>query len=223
VNAHDAWPWLVFAALGAYHGLNPAMGWLFAVALGLQDRSRAAVLRALPPIALGHAASVAGVASLAGLTQVLLPQSAVRVLAAATVLGFGLLRLLRTRHPRWVGMRVGSRDLAAWSFVMSSAHGAGLMLVPVLLWCHPGGGRLAGPLPGVVAASFVTGVARIADPGFLAAAVATHTLGLLVAAGAIAVLVYEKAGLALLRSAWVNLDLVWTLALLATGVATLLL
>lgn len=199
------------------------MGWLFAVALGLQDRSRKAVLRALPPIALGHAASVAGVASLVGITQVILPQSAVRALAAAAVLGFGLLRLLRTRHPRWVGMRVGPRDLAAWSFVMSSAHGAGLMLVPVLLQCHPSGGRPAGVLPGVVSASFVTGVARVAAPGFLAAAVGMHTLGLLVVAGAVAVVVYEKAGLALLRSAWVNLDLVWTLALVAAGVATLLL
>ena len=197
------------------------MGWLFAVALGLQEKSRGAVLRALPPIALGHAASVAGIVALGGITQVVLPPSAMRVLSAAVILGFGVLRVLRVRHPRWVGMRVGSRDLAVWSFVMSSAHGAGLMLVPVLLQCHPGGSR-AGWLPhGPVAASFVAQVTHIGDPGFFVAAVGTHTLGLLVAAGAIAVIVYEKAGLALLRRAWVNLELVWSLALVGAGIATL--
>ena len=217
------WPWLAFAALGAYHGINPGMGWLFAVALGLQDKSRRAVLQALPPIALGHAASIAGIVSLVGITQVILPSSIVRVLSAALVLGFGVLRLLRARHPRWVGMRVGSRDLATWSFIMSSAHGAGLMLVPVLLQCHPGGSHPAGVLHGLVSASFVTRVTPIADPGFLVATVGMHTLGLLVAAGVVAVVVYEKLGVTLLRRAWVNLDLVWSLALLATGITTLLL
>jgi len=215
------WPWLAFAGLGAYHGINPGMGWLFAVALGLQEKSRGAVLRALPPIALGHAASIAGIVALGGITQVVLPPSVMRGLSAAVILGFGLLRILRVRHPRWVGMRVGSRDLAAWSFVMSSAHGAGLMLVPVLLQCHPGGSHVGWLPPGPVAASLVAQVTHIDDPGFFVAAVGTHTLGLLVVAGAIAVIVYEKAGLALLRRAWVNLELVWSLALVGAGIATL--
>ena len=215
-------PWLVLAGLGAYHGLNPGMGWLFAVALGLQDKSRRAVLRALPPIALGHAASVAGVVALVGVTQVILSPATLRILAAAVILSFGTFRLLRARHPRWVGMRVGPRDLAAWSFVMSSAHGAGLMLVPVLLQCHPTISRLASP-HGALFASVSSGIAPIAEPGFLAAAVGMHTLGLLVAAGAVALVVYQWTGLGALRRAWVNLDVVWGAALLAAGIATLIL
>ena len=216
------WPWsfLVFAALGAYHGINPGMGWLFAVALGLQAKRRKAVLQALPPIALGHAASVAGVVSLAAVTQVILPHAMMRGLAAALVLGFGLLRLLRARHPRWVGMRVGARDLAAWSFIMSSAHGAGLMLVPVLLQCNPSRGP-GGQLHRVAATSLVTSFPRIGEPGFLIAAVGIHTVSLLLVAGVAAVIVYEKLGLSLLRTAWVNLDLVWSVALLGAGIATL--
>jgi hypothetical protein len=222
MGAGALWPWLTLAGLGAYHGINPGMGWLFAVALGLQEKSRRAVLRALPPIALGHAASIAGIVALGGITQIVLPPSTMRMLSAAVILGFGLHRVLRARHPRWVGMRVGSRDLAAWSFVMSSAHGAGLMLVPVLLQCHPRGSHFVWPLNGLVSASFVVQVTHI-DPGFFVAAVGTHTLGLLAAAGAIAVTVYEKAGLALLRRAWVNLELVWSLALVGAGIATLIL
>jgi hypothetical protein len=215
------WPWLAFAGLGAYHGINPAMGWLFAVALGLQERTRGAVLRALPPIALGHAASIAGIAALGGITQLVLPPSVVRILSAAVIFGFGLLRVLRTRHPRWVGMRVGFPDLTIWSFVMSSAHGAGLMLLPVLLQCHPAGAHSGWPLVGLVPASYAGRITPIGDPGFLAAAVGTHTLGLLIVAGTIAVIVYEKTGLALLRRAWVNLDLVWSVALAGAGIATL--
>jgi len=215
------WSWLVFAALGAYHGINPGMGWLFAVALGLQDKSRTAVLQALPPIALGHAGSIGGIVSLVAITHTILPQSVLRIVSAVVVFGFGVFRLLRVRHPRWVGMRVSSRDLAAWSFVMSSAHGAGLMLVPVLLQCHLPGTQAAGGLHGVVSTSFAAQVMPIADPGFLVAAVGVHTLGLLFTAGVVAVVVYEKVGLALLRRAWVNIDLVWSLALLAAGVAIL--
>ncbi len=221
MGAGHLWTWLTFAGLGAYHGINPGMGWLFAVALGLQEESRRAVLRALPPIALGHAASIAGIVALWGITQLVLPPSVMRVLSATVILGFGLLRILRARHPRWVGMRVGSRDLVAWSFVMSSAHGAGLMLLPLLLQCHPRDSDLGWQLHGWISPAFVAQVTHIGNLGFFIAAVGTHTLGLLAVAGAIAVIVYEKAGLALLRRAWVNLDLVWSLALAGAGIATL--
>jgi hypothetical protein len=216
------WPWLAFAGFGAYHGINPGMGWLFAVALGLQEKSRRAVLRALPPIALGHAASIAGIVVLAAATQIVLPPLIMRILSAAVIFGFGLLRILRVRHPRWVGMRVGARDLAAWSFVMSSAHGAGLMLLPVLLQCHPAAGPSGSPLHGWPSRSFAPQLTSVGGAGFFVAAVGMHTIALLVVAGAIAVIVYEKAGLALLRRAWVNLDLVWNLALAGAGIATLM-
>lgn len=126
-------------ALGAFHGLNPAMGWLFAVARGLQERSRMAMLWSLPVIAAGHAASVAVVAVAATVTGSLVASRAVAIGGGTILVGFGLWRLLSRRHFRWVGMRISLPQLAAWSFLMSSAHGAGLMLLPVLART-PGGG-----------------------------------------------------------------------------------
>src|SRR5215212_3602574 len=127
-------PWLSLALLGAFHGLNPGMGWLFAVALGLQEGSRAAVVRALGPIAVGHAASVAAVIALLGVVQFLAAPDALRYAAGLGLLMVGVVKLAgRGSHPRWVGMRVTSRELAGWSCLMATAHGAGLMLVPVLL------------------------------------------------------------------------------------------
>src|SRR3712207_4382771 len=131
--AHENWPWLALIVLGAYHGLNPAMGWLFAVGLGLQEGRREAVIRAFWPIALGHAAAVTlVVAALLG-AQVVVPLEVLKYVGAGALIVFGLYKLIRRKHPRWVGMRVGYKDLTAWSFIMASAHGAGLMLVPVLL------------------------------------------------------------------------------------------
>jgi hypothetical protein len=127
------WPWVVLLVLGAFHGLNPGMGWLFAVALGLQERRRATVFRALVPIALGHALSITAVLVVIGGIQVVVPERVVHYVSAAVLGVFGLYRLIRSRHPRWVGMRVDFKDLVLWSFLMASAHGAGLMLVPILL------------------------------------------------------------------------------------------
>jgi len=224
---NGAWPLLAFAALGAYHGINPGMGWLFAVALGLQERSRRAVLLALPPIALGHAASIAAVVALLRMTQTIVPARTVHIAVAAVILAFGTVRLLRLWHPRWVGMRVGARDLTIWSFVMSSAHGAGLMLVPVLLACHPAGLSFAAQFPpaasapAIATASHTSHFPLSSGPGLLLAAVGVHTLSLLLVGGVIAIVVYEKMGVAFLRRAWVNLDLVWTLALIVSGAAAL--
>jgi len=204
-----AWPWLALFALGAFHGINPAMGWLFAVALGLQERRRGAVLAALPPIALGHALSIAAVLALLWIARESLPAWTLKALAAAVLLGFGLYRLVRARHPGWVGMRVGFRDLTAWSFLMASAHGAGLMLVPILLG---GAGGHTGHMHGMEA--FATPLAWLG-------AVAVHSFGHLLVAAALALLVYEKLGLAFLRSAWFNLDLVWGIALVLCGVLIL--
>ena len=112
---------------------TPPMGWLFAVALGLQERSRKAVFNAFPPIALGHAASVALIVGVVILGRTVVPIDALKFVACVVLVGFGIYKLVRSSHPRWVGMRVGFRDLTAWSFLMASAHGAGLMLVPILL------------------------------------------------------------------------------------------
>lgn len=205
------WPWVVLLALGAFHGLNPGMGWLFAVALGLQERRRATVFRALVPIALGHALSIAAVLLVVGGIQVVVPERTVHYVSAAVLGAFGLYRLVRSRHPRWVGMRVDFKDLVLWSFLMASAHGAGLMLVPVLLhwpaqeYSHA---RLMATLSPQVMAN---------APALLMAAVGVHTLSMLLVTAAVAGLVYEKLGLAMLRQAWFNIDVVWALALIVSG------
>ena len=122
--------WVALFFLGCYHGINPGMGWLFAVALGLQERKAAGVFRAVIPIAIGHVISVAIVVGLALWAVTLFPHAIVHRVAAAVLLAFGAYRLLRLRHPRWVGMRVGFWGLAFWGFLMATAHGAGLMLLP---------------------------------------------------------------------------------------------
>ncbi|WP_102128002.1 hypothetical protein [Deinococcus planocerae] len=214
---NDPLAWSALALLGALHGLNPAMGWLFAVALGLQERRRAAVGRALWPIALGHALSVALVVALVILAGAVLDGGVLRLVGAGALLAFGAYKLLRPNtHPRWVGMRVGFRDLTLWSFLMSTAHGAGLMLVPVALRFSAGGGAAhAGHgehLPaGMAASSTLAGLA----------AVGVHTLSMFAVMAAVALAVYQFVGLTVLRRAWVNLDQVWAVALMAAGAVAL--
>lgn len=236
-----AGPWIGLMLLGAYHGINPAMGWLFAVALGLQERSRRRVVGALLPIAAGHALSVALVLALLWGARWLMPEGWVRGLVAAVLIGYGGYHLVRSRHPHWAGMRVGFRDLVFWSFLMATAHGAGLMLAPLLwVWnpaaagghghagypAHdgPGGpGGLGGHEHGhAVLGSLLAGVLGEGAPGvprLLVAAVAVHTLSMLAVAGVVALIVYERLGLRLLQRAWINLDWVWSLALIVSGIA----
>src|SRR5262245_47457220 len=211
----ELWPWLALLGLGAYHGINPGMGWLFAVALGLQEKSRRAVLRAIPPIALGHALSIAAVAGVFVLARATLPERGLRYGAAAILFGFALYKLARSRHPRWVGMRVGFRDLTLWSFLMASAHGAGLMLIPILLGWHATHAEHASH------AGHLSQMTALNGPFQWLAAVVVHTSGHLLVAMLIALVVYEKLGLALLRRAWFNLDLLWMFALMISGVLIL--
>jgi hypothetical protein len=200
------WPWLALAGLGVYHGINPGMGWLFAVSRGLQERSRRAVLSSLVPIALGHELSIVVVVIVVAVTQSLLPPHTVRLLAALLLVAFGVCTLARPRsHPRGFGMRVGVFGLALWSFLMSSAHGAGLMLAPVLL--------------GLPVASQFTDLRQLGATAALAATV--HVTAMATTMGLVAVVVYEKLGLGLLRRSWFNLDLAWSVVLLTTGAVTL--
>ena len=195
--------------LGVYHGINPGMGWLFAVALGMQQQHGGAVARALVPMAIGHAAAIGGVVLAAVLAGSALPLAAIRLLVAAVLIGLGIHRLVAHRHPRWVRMRVGFRDLVTWSFLMASAHGAGLMVLPVLLGSstlHAAGHGHALATTGALAGLVATGV---------------HTIGYLAATGAIAWVVYRWFGLALLRKAWFNVDVAWAAALVITGLVTI--
>jgi hypothetical protein len=202
-------------ALGAVHGLNPGMGWLFAVALGLQERSRRALWRALPPLGLGHAGAIALALGGAAILGQAFPLSGLRWAVAGVLVALGIFRLVRHSHPRG-GLRVGARDLAVWSLLMATAHGAGLMVLPLVL---PGGEAPASHM--THAGMQLAGVVPSLAPGW--SATVLHTLGYLGMTMLLAVLVYERLGVAVLRRAWVNLDLVWAGALVVTGVLTALL
>src|SRR5512134_770799 len=125
--------WQAVGLLGAYHGINPGMGWLFAVALGMQQGSARGVWRALPPIALGHGLAVGAVLAVAAAAQLVVPLDTLKIGVASILIAFGLYRLWRHRHPVYGGMQVGFRDLTIWSFLMASAHGAGFMVLPLVM------------------------------------------------------------------------------------------
>ncbi len=213
LSLSGAWPWVAVAGLGAYHGIDPSMGWLFAVALGLQERRRSKVIAALFPIALGHLASIAAVVgAIAGLRLVLAP-GMLRWLGAGALVAFGVFRFLWPRaHPRWVAMRVSASELMLWSFLMASAHGAGLMLFPVLIGMTPHHHASVG---GLGAASAAISLAQAL------AVVSVHTATMLAVMGAVAIAVYDWLGLAILRSAWINLDTIWAGALVLAGMLSL--
>ena len=205
--------WTMLMALGAFHGINPGMGWLFAVALGMQEHRRGAVLRALLPLGAGHALAVAGAVAIALAVGFVMPLWWLRWPIAAVLIALGALRVFRHRHRRWSGMRVSMAGLTAWSFLMATAHGAGLMVVPVFMGMamSDSGGhahRMHAAGTGAGAALFATGL---------------HAVGYLVVTAAVAILVFEKLGVGILRRAWFNLDLIWSAALVATGALTLLL
>lgn len=209
-----AWPWVAVALLGAYHGVDPSMGWLFAVALGLQEHRRGKVIEALLPIAAGHLLSIALVVAL--VAGAMASESwLLRPLGAATLILFGIFRFVWPRaHPRWVAMRVNARELATWSFLMASAHGAGLMLFPILVDMHSAGLMHQHH---VLAAQTYGSINLVQG----AAVVLLHTGAMLFVMGTVAVVVYEWVGLKILRSAWINLDTLWASALVLAGFISL--
>ena len=209
--------WIALGLLGAFHGLNPGMGWLFAVYRGLQEGQRREVVRSLWPIALGHELAIGvPVALVVGLEAVTAP-AILRTAGAVLMIGFGLFKVLKPRaHPRWVGMRVSRPELAVWSFLMSSAHGAGLMLFPILIGVAPAVDQHAGHAQEIAAAGLSGG-----SLGVAVLALTVHLAAVVLVMGAVALVVYEKLGLAMLRKAWVNLDLIWAGALVVAGAFTL--
>jgi hypothetical protein len=205
------WSWLALALLGAGHGLNPGMGWLFAVALGLQQRKAGAVWRALPPLALGHAVAVMATVVVVTFLGSFIDFAALRWILAAALILFGLDRMFRARHPRFGGMVVGPWDITVWSAVMALAHGAGLMLIPFLL----------DPAATSASTAHVHHGEMLAPPGGAGIPfAAVHTGSYLAVTGLMALLVYRWCGLRFLRTHWVNLDLVWGAVLILTGAAT---
>jgi hypothetical protein len=202
--------WITLFALGAFHGINPAMGWLFAVALGMQERRSNAVWRAMLPLGAGHGLAVAGAVLVAILAGAMVPMNLLRWSVAAILVLFGISHLVRHRHPAWAQMRVGMGRLTLWSFLMASAHGAGLMVVPVFLGMTMAAhGSHAMPAPNPTATALL--------------ATTLHAAGYLLVTAFVAFLVFKKLGVAVLRKAWFNLDLLWGIALAGSGVATALL
>lgn len=231
MEALDTLPWMVLLGLGALHGINPAMGWLFAVALGMQEEERGAVWRALGPMALGHALAIAAAIAAGALVGLVVPLSLLKWIVAGLLVAFGVSQLVRHRHPGGAGMRVGGKELTLWSFLMATAHGAGLMVLPFVLGPTAGGISGAGAMATAAnatatggAGSAATGTGALASlpPEAVVAIAATllHTASYLLVTGVVAAVVYEKLGLRFLRSAWINLDLLWALALIATAAVT---
>jgi hypothetical protein len=208
INA-DAWPWLALVALGLFHGINPAMGWLFAVALGLHRGSQRVVYLSLVPMAIGHAASVAVVAMVVITFGVALDAHALTRSAGVLLLLFAAWHYADGHRRRLrVGMQTGLAGLLLWSFMMASAHGAGLMVVPLL-----------GPICG---AAGPNGAAIGGSASTALAVVALHTGAMFAATAAASAVAYHWVGLAFLRRGWVNFDLLWTIALVVSGAALLL-
>src|SRR5919204_6513838 len=192
--ASASWAMLLF--LGAFHGVNPGMGWLFAVALGMQENRSSAVWRALLPLALGHACAIALAVVVGIVAGIVLPTDVLRWPIAALLIILGIRRLLRHRHPRWGGMRIGLGGLMIWSFLVATAHGAGLMVLPVWLRMSAGAGADGAHLHGTTELT----------SGLVATTV--HSGSYLIVTALIAWVVFAKLGVALLRKAWINLDLI---------------
>lgn len=209
--------WLTIIALGLYHGLNPAMGWPLAVANAMMDRRARSLFATLLPLSGGHLMAMAVVlAPLAWLGWYVQYGRAIRIGAGVALLLLGLFKLVRRRHPRALA-RVAPSRLAWWSFLMATAHGAGLMLAPFML----GLCVATGPSPSAadMGHAAVMNYTAQSSLGMAALVTAVHTLAGFAAATAMAWLVYRHLGLRFLRHAWLNLDLVWGGSLVAAGAA----
>ena len=219
LTAGSGWLWAGVVVIGVYHGLNPAMGWPLAVANGLTEKRGAAVFATWLPLGAGHLLAMALVlVPFTLLAWLAVWGREIRLAAGLLIMLFGVYRLLQRRHPRWL-MRVRPSQLALWSFLMATAHGAALMLVPVLL------GLCAAP-----AAPSVAPPASVWDHASVMALMRTglgtamlvsllHTAAMGVSGLGLAWVVYRYLGLRALRSAWLNLDAVWAVGLIASGAA----
>lgn len=209
-----SWAWSAVLALGAYHGLNPGMGWLFAVSNGMQARRASGVFLALPPIALGHLLAMAAALLPFALVSLYVERlDAIRTVAGLLLVIFGVYKLLSQRHPRFL-VRIGPSHLVLWSFLMATAHGAGLMLVPVALGLGADAHAVHGGHQGLPGGAIGT----LAYPLI---ATTLHTSAMMFTGGLIAWVVYRHVGLGLLSRGWVNLDLLWALLLIIVGTSTL--
>jgi hypothetical protein len=211
--------WLAVIALGAYHGLNPGMGWPLAVSNGMWAKREVAVFATFVPLASGHFLAMAVALLPFALFLAYLDWSEpIRIAAGGAVVAFGVYKLVNRRHPR-VLARLGPRHLTLWSFLTATAHGAGLMLAPIALGlCSTGSETMASSridrdheaMTELMRSGIATSIA-----------VSTvHTIAMVIAGGAMAWIVYRWAGLKLLRNAWLNLEGIWAASLIVTGLVS---
>ncbi len=206
----DLWPLMMLALLGLLHGINPIMGWFFAVVRAFQEGQRAVVYRSLIPLALGHAAAIAAMVLAAVITGVVVESLALELGAAGVLLAFGGYRLWRVRRqPGRASLRASASDLAVWSFLAATAYGEGEVVVPRIM-----------VLPiaeGVKGLQEMEPLAIAAALAWILVAIAVHTLAMAVAAGAVAIFLFDRLKLGSVRRAKINLDRVWAVALVTTA------
>ena len=203
--------WWAVIFSGIYHGVNPGMGWPLAVSAALFERKKSAMIKASAMLATGH---------FLAMIVILLPFSMmyflvnnereIRMGAGVLVIAMGIYLLINRRHPKILA-RIHPAKLGLWSFLAATAHGAGLMLVPIYLGiCGllvlgesvSGTGHAAAQM--LMSSNIVT--------AFLVAA--THTFAMTFAGAAIALFVYNWFGLKFISKSWFNLDLIWAFSLI---------
>jgi hypothetical protein len=201
--------WLAVVASGVYHGINPGMGWPLAVSAGLMGRSRKHLGIALVPLAVGHILAMLVILLPFALVSAFLDwQCEIRAIASVTVIAFGIFRLITQRHPRTLA-RIKPTQLALWSFAIATAHGAGLMLLPIYF-----GLCSAERLDAAHQATSIL----MAQSLWMALLVSViHGLAMVAAGGLMALLVHAWLGLRFLSQSWFNLDLVWAVSLILIG------
>lgn len=206
--------WWAVVFSGVYHGVNPGMGWPLAVSAALFERKKSAMVKALVMLATGHFLAMI-VILLPFSTMVFLidNEREIRICAGVLVVAMGFYLLINRRHPKILA-RVHPAKLGLWSFLAATAHGAGLMLVPIYLGIcgllRPGESLLG---TGQAAAQEL--MTNNIMTAFLVAV--THTFAMTFAGAVIAVFVYAWFGLKFISKSWFNLDLVWALSLILVG------
>src|SRR5215831_384277 len=179
--------WLATIASGVYHGVNPGMGWPLAVSAGLMGKGRRDLIVSLGPLAAGHFLAMLGVlAPFAVMAALVFWQREIRIGAGLLVIAVGVYLLVARGHPRFLA-RIKPTQLALWSFAVATAHGAGLMLLPIYLGICGAGEQDAGHQ---AAAALMRG-----NLGTAIAVSIVHATAMIVSGGIVAVAVHEWLGL----------------------------
>ena len=206
--------WWAVILSGAYHGLNPGMGWPLAVSAALMERKAAAMPKALLLLTTGH---------LLAMIAILLPFSLmiwliereyeIRLIASFIVIGMGIYLLINSKHPRYLA-RIHPAKLGLWSFLSAIAHGAALMLVPIYL----GICQIAEDNGSTENAGHLAAQNLMSNDLFTALGVSlVHTVSMGLAGALLAILVYFWLGLKFISQAWFNLDKIWACSLILVG------